>query len=262
MNPERWLLEKHQGNLSHEPGLTSWILTLADYFNNKKINFVDIGALFGYFTLIASKAFNNSTTTSVEGNPNSAKYIQEAIDLNNLKNTYTDNAIIGTTSNKRSALANGFDFIETQNPQLRLLKITAKHHSRKIFAPKKNYILQPPTPHITELQEKPLSDFIKLDNYINIFKIDTEGHQAGFLPPATPALIENNVILLIEFDTIKKLKKYNTTNLQLCIPFLEKGYNLYWCNHRKPQQCAQKLETLSEDQEINSLGVLIPSCYL
>ena len=56
------------------------------------------------------------------------------------------------------------------------------------------------------------------------------------------------------------MRKFNTTNFSLCEPFLDAGYQMFWCDHRveNEQAIAVDRTSYSPSMETNSLAVLIP----
>ena len=73
--PLEWFSEEHSNHSLHEPGLVTMILVLAGIFKDKKIRFWDVGALYGYFSILALKIFKNAEIYSIEANPYSCDYI-------------------------------------------------------------------------------------------------------------------------------------------------------------------------------------------
>ena len=108
-----------------------------------------------------------------------------------------------------------------------------------------------------------ISNFITKNNipHIDILKIDTEGYQASFLPPVAQNLIENKSIILLEFDELKELEKFNSSNQKICSPFLKNGYKLFWLDHRIKGSKLEIKNKIDISMEVNSLALLIPSEY-
>ena len=107
-----------------------------------------------------------------------------------------------------------------------------------------------------------LADLIGNKNqFIDILKIDTEGYQARFLPPVTQILIDNKSIILLEFDEAKELERFNSSNQELCTPFLKSGYKLYWLDHRVKGAKLEVKSKVDSSMEINSLALLMPPEY-
>ena len=97
---------------------------------------------------------------------------------------------------------------------------------------------------------------------IEILKIDTEGHQAIFLPSSTANLISRNAILLLELDDPKLMKSFNSSNSELVKPFLENGYNAYWTLHRDKNSQVEKISDIKDIYDCNSLVTLIPKKFI
>lgn len=268
VSPDKWLEGKHESNKVHEPGMISWLLAFSDVFANKQIIVYDIGALYGYFSALSSVIFNNVNVVTVEGNPISAHYIQEMVALNRFSNIDIKNVLVGEEERDHEFVIKTFDYFEVRNSFALFAKNLYNYHLKNAV----KYIINSATgthkyklmkPLKMNLHEVPLCNILHspIGQELEIFKFDTEGYQAKYLPPCTETLIDRNAIILMEFDEAKKLQRFGQTNKTLCQPFLDAGYSLYWSNHRKENQNIQRIGQVTEKHERNSLGVLIPKIY-
>ena len=259
MSPEEWLINEHANNRVHEPGLVYWLLALSTFFDNKKIRFVDVGALYGYFSFIALSIFENSEIISIEANPRSAAYIKNVNNQFYDSRVYVKNCFVSDRlRDKQKRYVVGYHFIDENNYFEQLFWIKCKNQFKNIL---KNLGFSGFSifhPELIEIDEIPLSSFLSIDpNVTNIIKIDAEGYQAVFLPAAAQQIIKTKSIILLEFDSTKDLEKFKSTNDNLCRPFIEKGYELYWCDHRIKSEPAVRISSVERSKERNSLGVLI-----
>ena len=140
--------------------------------------------------------------------------------------------------------------------------IIIKNNIKKIinfFIKNKYQIVKPKKVFIDHIS---LNDLIqKSTQDVNILKVDAEGYQANFLPPASRLLIKKNFVILLEFDDIKELRKFDSSNRKICDPFIENGYKLYWFNHRIKGSKLELRTNFDNNMETNSFGLLMPPRY-
>lgn len=259
LHPIDWFTIEHKNDNLHEPGLVNLLFVLAEEFKNKKILFYDIGALYGYFSILALKIFNDVEVFSIEANPYSCKYIENAkIDSEFAKHQVINTFLDKKTKGLLEKYIYGYRFLEKSEYNFVTFKNTIIQFLNLFF--KKKYVVV--KPEKVKINCSSLADIIinKSDS-INILKIDTEGYQANFLPPVTQNLINNKAIILLEFDDIEELKKFNSSNQELCAPFLRNNYKLYWLDHRIKGEKLESKKNVDISMEINSLALLIPSEY-
>ena len=230
-DPSHWFRLKHQSGRVHEPGLIAWIDALAYVHRDRRVNFYDIGALFGYFALIAAKSFDDVRILAVEANKESAEFASQMMRTNQVSNAEVRNLLVGEGSGKQLYQANGFQF--------------------RPFADREEAL---------EIETNDLATLLYPEEpaTVDIIKIDVEGYQAIFLPPATEELIRRRAILLLELDHPSKIARLGATNADLLQPFLDQGYGLYWSDHRDPWARPEKLDRLARLHDRNSLAVLMP----
>lgn len=263
LQPDAWIARKHVGGKVHEPGMIAALLFLRDRFAGQKIAFFDVGALFGYFSFFARACFGETAEVhAVEANPHSAAIISGAIAQTTAASppVTLHNVLIGDSRQRRLYLIDRFVIrpfrllpaLRRLVPQL-LLRLAARLSGR---SSPRHYMVR-------SLEEVPLAELVagtRTDTARPIVKIDTEGHQAMFLPPATRYLIERDAVLLMEFDDARIMRPFGVSNLDLCRPFLRAGYTVLWLPHRQPRQRARILTeaTHRPEMERSSLAVLLP----
>tara|TARA_B100000212_G_scaffold324810_1_gene285957 strand:- start:479 stop:1408 length:930 start_codon:yes stop_codon:yes gene_type:complete len=256
MQPKDWLINEHKKNNLHEPGLVILLLALGKKFQDTKIRFWDIGALYGYFSILASKIFKDVEVFSIEANPFSCKYI-ESIDQDSefIRHEVINTFIDTKSTKKQKKYIYGYRFLSTNEYVQILLKNIVKNFVN-LF--KKKY--QVVKPEKILIGQSSLSDLLGNNKQsIDVLKIDTEGYQALFLPSVSQTLIDHKSIILLEFDDAKDLGRFNSSNQKLCTPFLESGYKMYWLDHRVKGASLEVKTKVEASMEINSLALLIPS---
>lgn len=259
MQPREWFIHEHKNNKIHEPGLVKLLFILAEILKKQEVRFIDIGALYGYFSVLASKIFKNVEVISIEANPYSCQYINNIIKKEKIVTHQIINTFVAAEDIKnKTTYICGYKFLSKIEFYVVMFKNLIKYlinlYKRKheIIKPEKIFV-----------ENSSLISLMKnKKNRIDVLKIDTEGYQAIFLPSAAHYLIKKKAIILLEFDDMRVLQKYKTNNRKLCEPFLKEGYKLYWFNHRENFQKLEEKASVDVSMEINSLGLLIPSQYL
>jgi len=259
MQPKDWLINEHQNNNLHEPGLVTLLLALAKKFQDKKIRFWDIGALYGYFSILAIKIFEDVEVFSIEANPFSCRYIESInqdseLARHEIINTFIDNK----STKKQKKYIYGYRFLNNYEYIQILLKNIIKNFVN-LFKMRYHVV----KPEKVFIGNSSLDDLVSNNNqFIDILKIDTEGYQAHFLPPVSQTLIDNKSIILLEFDDAKELGRFNSSNQELCAPFLKSGYKLYWLDHRVKGASLEVKSKVDASMEINSLALLMPPEFI
>ena len=220
--------------------------------------------MFSYHSFIADKLFENSEVIAIEGNPLSATFIRSSIDKLSLENVKVDNSVLGVLNGKKTYLIDNFHFITLNSAKgiWILCSIFLKYIVKNLL----NLLgkrFKPVLPVIKQIRSRTLLSFLDLDNSdkIEIFKIDTEGYQAVFLPPAIEHLCDRNAIILSEIDDPEEMEKFGSTNNDLVLPFLKNGYSAFWMNHRNRSGGICQVTYLEKKHDKNSLVVLIPEKF-
>ena len=79
VEPDHWIKTKHQGGKIHEPGMVAWLLALRELVGEQRVVFFDVGALYGYFSILSQSIFPIANTVCVEANPRSCHAIREIL---------------------------------------------------------------------------------------------------------------------------------------------------------------------------------------
>lgn len=229
LQPTAWFEETIGDGQLHEPRAVDWLMWLSGELAGRKVRFYDIGALFGYFTAIAGALFAGAEIVAVEPEAEAAEFIRKTVRANRLDGAQVQEVMLDTARGSHRFAQSGHRFTRSETG--------------------------------TEFRTCTLGDILlpERKDTAEILKIDTEGHQAAFLPGASGALIRRQAVLLLEFDRPDKLARYHTTNADLVEPFLAQGYRLYWCDHRIPGAPIERLDRVGPQHECNSMAVLLPS---
>lgn len=227
LQPSDWFASKFANGSVHEPRLVDLLVELSVRLAGRPVRFYDIGALFGFFGILAGKLFAGAELVAVEPDREAARYVAAL------------------------ARANGC------GADVKQVLLTGQAGAGSFAAQGFRYLADPSGPPI---QTAALEDILlpRRDGLTEILKIDTEGYQARFLPQAADELAQRQAIVLLELDRPEKLAAHGSSNAAVVAPFLALGYTLYWCDHRDPCAKLERLPDLVPRHERNSLAVLIP----
>ncbi len=164
---------------SWEAKETNWIIK--NFNNLEPLNFVDVGANFGWYTCIFSKlASHNGKVVAIEPSPDNLKYLEDNIQENNLKNVLLERVAVGEKE-ENLLLYKALD----SNPGAHsLIKNTPFQGKEGLTYP---------------VKVKSLDSILFNVNKINLMKMDIEGYEITALKGGLETLkrVEN---LLIEFS--------------------------------------------------------------
>lgn len=222
IGPKDWFAGVLRDGAGHEPGLVAWLLALSDALGDTPCSFLDIGALYGLHSFAAAQIFARATCVAIEPHPASADWLAKA--TRDTSSITVRQALVSDGHGVRRVGFDGFVAVEDSDaeamPSVALSGLLAG-----------------------------LPDPV-------IVKIDTEGAQSRFLPPATSTLIARRAVILLECDGPAKLPP-GVTNAGLVAPFLEAGYTASWCDHRL-RRPAMAIDRLPSRLERNGLVTLLP----
>lgn len=94
----------------------------------------------------------------------------------------------------------------------------------------------------------------------DLIKIDVEGYQAKIIPGAANLIANLRPIVLLEFDGPDSDNSFGVSNKEVIASMMQNGYQLIWGRHRSQKDRFQvlKWEELSDQHEVNALGILVP----
>ena len=164
---------------SWEAKETNWIIK--NFYNHGSLNFVDVGANFGWYTCIFSQlANNNGKVIAIEPSPDNLKYLEKNIEENNLRNIFLEKVAVG--EKEENLLL--YKALNTNPGAHSLIKDTPFQGKEGITYP---------------VKVKSLDSILFNVNKINLMKMDIEGYEISALKGGLDTLkrVEN---LLIEFS--------------------------------------------------------------
>ena len=259
----QWMINKHKSGKIHEPGMIAAIETVNSLSSPIK-NFFDIGALYGYFSLLFLSMSKSANVYSFEMNPRSFSAIQSNVRYNehlDISRIYPVNCAFSDFSKKGKMsiikdfslrISGDFKFKEKMWVFACLLKsfFTRKQQS--------NIALE-------------IIDFWSVDEWCesegvlpDIIKIDVEGFQAKILPGAMETIKRAQPFILLEFDSVSAVNSCGLSNKEIVKPLFELGYKLIWGNHRSYDDVFTLVayDELSSLHERNSLGLFFKESKL
>lgn len=265
ISPDKWIEEKINNEKIHEPRMINWLFAFSEVFKSKKIIFYDIGALFGFHSFIFSKISDYSKIIAVEGNPLSAEYINKNVKKNKYQNFEVINCVVDKVNEEKIFYIDAFSFQQSKKNRYKYL---IKKNIKLLFSKILNYLnfkfKFTEKKIIEEIYSKTIESIMLpySEDTIEILKIDTEGHQAIFLPSSTKDLIKRNAIILLELDDPSLMKSFKSSNAELIEPFLKNNYSAFWTQHRDEASEVQKISKLESKFDCNSLVTLIPQKFI
>lgn len=231
-----WIKNKHINKSVHEPATIGAFTFIQKNFLDQIDTIFDVGALYGYFSLISKSMFPQSTVFSFEMNPISYQALCQNVNVNkHLKIPATRCVNIGLSD-------------------------------RTVFQKKvsvRNFSLEENEEGESVIDIVSMDDFCRISGFQpSLIKIDVEGYQAKILPGAMKTIKTKKPIIILEFDGKQQLNRFSTTNKLITKPLFDLGYKCYWCKEQRNFNGGfQQLNynDLSEEHEVNSLSIFIPS---
>lgn len=177
---------------------------IKQYISSKKLShFLNIGCHIGTVSLPISLYINK--VTSVEAYPETYKYLQENIALNNITNVSTYNLALGNSSDTIYFM--GMDNIcELENINRVKNNTGGMHIFTKKDIDEKRRSSNTSDKKITNKIDK--LDNLNIDNF-DIMLVDIEGSEYNFLLGATEKIKKNKPIIIIEIWDNNKMKREN-----------------------------------------------------
>ncbi|BAZ45968.1 methyltransferase FkbM family protein [Chondrocystis sp. NIES-4102] len=230
-----WIKSKHINKSVHEPATIGAFAFIQKNFWDQIDTIFDVGALYGYFSLISKSMFPQATVFSFEMNPISYQALCQNINVNK----------------------------HLQIPATRCVNIGLSDHT--VFQKKvsvHNFMLEENEEGESIIDIVSIDDFCRISGFKpSLIKIDVEGYQAKILPGAMKTIETKKPIIILEFDSKQQLNKFGTTNKLITKPLFDLGYRCYWCKEQRNFNGGfQQLNynDLSQEHEINSLSIFIP----
>jgi FkbM family methyltransferase len=232
----RWVRRKHADGAIHEPATVAALVWLARRFSDEPVTFFDVGALYGYFSLIAKALFPAATVRAFDMNPDSCQAMEQVFRANH----------------------------HLGDPQPSVINVGLSDHTEPAHRSTiKNFVLDEEPSGRTGVPV----DLVRLDDFCaqtglrpDLMKIDVEGYQAKIMPGAMATIAAHQPAVMIEFDLPVTLARFAARNLDVVQPLLDLGYQFFWCeNHRDRDGRFTHVPAgeFSAEHETNSLGVFV-----
>lgn len=253
----RWMNKKHAHGAVHEPGTLACMHAIHS-LDIPISSILDIGALYGYFTIIGSKIFENAEIRAFEMNPDSYSAMLSNLSLNppqHSGNIIPENcALSDTTQAHQNVHIENFTLQSARENARKTIKSLVRNFLGKLYYKSPTY-----RKHIDCA-----IDFWCIDDYCStknvkpdLIKIDVEGYQAKVIPGSLEKLRQHKPFVLLEFDSPVAVNSFGVTNREIVQPLFDMGYRLIWGNHRDAKGEFSILDqaTMGEMHERNSLGL-------
>ena len=269
----RWMQHKHSGGAIHEPGTIAIFDSLRTSAKSIETVF-DIGALYGYFSVICLSVFDTANVYSFEMNPFSFAFLKSNIALNrqlDISRSKDFNFAFSDSSEfKKSVIIKDFSLYNSYTlAWQQLLKLRCsniKDYSK--YKLKQVLNRHPQKPSFFELLN---IDFWSIDDFCedkcvlpDLIKMDVEGFQAKIIPGGMEVFEKSKPFLLLEFDRSSAVNSFGLSNKEIVRPLFDLGYQLIWGKHRTQSSVFTPLNynDLDSSHECNSLGLFFAEEHL
>ena len=236
-----WIAMKHRDGAIHEPGMIAALSVLAEERPSTR-TILDIGALYGYVSLVARSLFEAAEVHAFEVNPKSFQALVNNIEAN--RSTFGD-----SIHPHHCALSD----VSEPHAALRIHRMSVESLSAGTSVGEKG--------RDYEIDVWSLDDYCRAHGLApDLIKLDVEGYQARIVPGAREVIGRTRPVILMEFDAPGAANDFGVTNREVIAPLLDDGYRLIWGRHRRTDQPFRVLaaDELTDEHEVNSLGILVP----
>lgn len=255
----QWMRDRHVSGSIHEPGMIAVIETILA--NSKTDNLFDIGALYGYFSLLFLSMSKTSMVYSFEMNPESFAAMQKNISGNShlgvSRITAVNCALSDVSEKNKKSLISGFSLRSCNDLTLKdkmMLRANRGKSAAKRFLTGREYDM----PGIQDMDYWSVDDWCKANAVEpDLIKIDIEGYQAKVIPGAMETITRSKPFILLEFDDPSAVNVLGATNKEIVKPLFDLGYQCIWAEHRTADAAFKLLRfsDMDSSHEHNSLGV-------
>lgn len=241
-----WVKAKHKNKSIHEPATVGAFSFVQKHFSDQIDVVFDVGALYGYFSLISKSMFPKSTVFSFEMNPSSYQALCRNVNANK-------HLSVPATRCVNVGLSDKTVFQKKVSVHNFMLKEHEDGEAERAS--------DDSTPSVIDILS--IDDFCRISGYSpDLIKMDVEGYQAKIFPGAMSTIKARRPIIILEFDAKPQLEKlFDTTNQEITKFLFDLGYRCYWCKEQRGfRGDFQRLthNSFSEKHETNSLSVFIP----
>lgn len=243
----RWIAKKHANGAVHEPATIAAFLAAQHWLPSRPYIF-DVGAHYGYFSLVAERFLAPADVTAFEMHPG---VILDLVANRGPRTRCFNAAISDVTRENVRVWISGFNIYEEPEGGWDALdtipgamKERGENNRGRGFAD---------------------VDFITLDDYCatnpapDLIKIDVEGYQAKALAGAMGTIRRHKPVIIIELHDPEKLARFGTTNAETVRPLYEAGYSGFWCgNFRDSDARFEAVPEMRDHHEKLSIMVFVP----
>lgn len=257
----KWIRGRHAQSRVHEPGMIATLEALTKCFEPIDVIF-DVGALYGYFTLVSSSIIEGSQVLSFEMNPSSFDDLRLNVDLN--PNLLANIDLFNCAISDKSQLAQK---VRVNSFALRSKNVFSSRNILKEilsrFRDSIRLLLASDSSNVSVFEDLTL-DIWSVDDFCcknkvtpDLVKIDVEGSQSRIVPGCMNTFRKFKPLILLEFDDPSSVNFCGISNKQVVKPLFDMGYRLVWADHRDPDAVFEPLEWhgMSQHHECNSLGI-------
>lgn len=237
---ERWIKKRHANGAVHEPGTIAAFMAAALHKEPNQI--YDVGAHFGYFTLLASTVLHADKVTSFE--MHAGIYDIMCRNAWGRKVRPINAAITDRTEKAVPIWISGFHIFEEPAEGWEFLKDNhdAQKHQGK---------------GMTKVDFLTLDDYCKDHAPPDIIKIDVEEYQAKAILGGMKTFAEHRPVIIVELHDTEKISRMGITNASTVKPLFDLGYRGFWCpNFRDADARFEAVETTGDKHERLSIMVL------
>jgi FkbM family methyltransferase len=239
-----WIRKKHADGAVHEPGTIGAFWAIRQRKDCKTI--YDVGALYGYFSLLSSMLFSEADITAFEMHPGCIVPLSQ--------NVAPAPCVFATVTDECrkdvKIWISGFNIFEEPEGgwgQLEsvpgAMKDRGENNRGRGFSK---------------------TAFITLDSWCenhtppDLIKIDVEGYQAKAIAGAMSMIREHRPAIIVELHDPEKLERFGTTNAETVQPLFDAGYKAYWCgNFRGADATYEDVTQMGEKHERLSIMVFV-----
>jgi FkbM family methyltransferase len=243
----RWITKKHAGGAAHEPATIAAMMAAEDWLPACPRVF-DVGALYGYFSLVAEQHLEPVEVTAFEMHPG---VIADLVANRGPRTCCVHAALSDQSRENVRVWISGFNIYEEPEggwdalPTIPgAMKERGQDNRGRGFAE---------------------VDFITLDDYCatnpapDLIKIDVEGYQAKAILGAMNTIRRHKPVIIIELHDPEKLARFGTTNADTVRPLYEAGYSGFWCgNFRDSDARFEAVPEMRDYHEKLSIMVFVP----
>jgi FkbM family methyltransferase len=230
----------------HEPGTIAAFLAIRKYRDCKRV--YDLGALYGYFTLLAAGLFEDAEVTAFEMHSG----VMGPLKANVAPFATCVHAAVSDQSRCGVKFwISGFNiFEEPEGGWDNLPNIPGAMKDRGANNRGRGF---------TKV------DFITIDDHCatnappQLMKIDVEAYQAKAILGALKTIAAHKPAIILELHDADKIARMGTTNKNTVQPLYDLGYRGYRCeNFRDPDARFERVEVMRPEYERLSIMVFVP----